>query len=241
MKKSQLNDEKKKPNAGQNFYSLTKLPALFFVFSLLFCSTSYALAPFYQINLIVFQYNTPPSPSFETPLPVASHSKEIYLAPVTTTTPSHSTYEILPHRFSALKSTLRRLKRSDQITPVLNITWQQSFDESKIGKTIRIQAGIAYDNQGKQILLPISDASEIACRQIDGTIQINVNHFFYVHLNLSNTITLNETSYNNITPLKTFTLNQLQRMRSRKLYYFDSPAFGALIKIMPYTPPDIST
>jgi len=141
-------------------------------------------------------------------------------------------YQALPDADYKLTKEQRRLKNSKNYRILLHKAWIQPA--VRRGKFVQLVSGHDYSPT-----MTNDDA------QVQGALQVNqYSSFFSVKANFTfkapteDAQSMQDQGYGQTEEklFQSFHLDQARRMRLDTLNYFDNPAFGILVKIMPYNP-----
>lgn len=180
---------------------------------------------------------------------------------------------------SQFNSLINKLSKRKGINSLLHMTWQQHMLSKPQTKPIRIYAGIDFGKEFKKDGSPIIKNNQIIhflnlndqisktinrpVWQLDGTLNIYLDHYLYIETNLvlrqkgekthypmsfshaSSVESIdeigspNDLSKERITEpfLYAIHMTQNRRVRSNEIHYFDHPALGMIIQIRKMTQP----
>jgi hypothetical protein len=223
---------------------------LFLLVAVSFFDAAYAVTDnrTYQINVIIFQQNNYSQflpEQFH--LPLNLNDKGLYLDKINPSEQS-VTYPLLtlqPYSQFGMKDQLLRLMRSSHYTVLLAFSWRDAFAyrESKkinlMGGAVTDDHGAPLDNEQFYWISTQPDLLNQLAWKLKGELDIKLQRYFELGLHLQFRQTLPDkitlSSQQNFVPYRLFDIEQTIRARSNKIYYFDNPAFGMIVKLTPYT------
>ena len=201
---------------------------LFLSTSLLILSLS-AMAesePWYQVEMIMFANQTPAPeqqiPSLTTKLIPDEQQTAIQLLPAAEAD-LNSSYPLVPQIDFLLQTTAKRLGHAANYRVLEHLAWLQPITQERKPAPVMINNNLS---------------EQVTPDNIHGLLWIKkARGYFNVKLLLQ----LEQTSDDGTTE-QHYQILQQQRVRSKRLVYFDHPLFGALVKITPAktpTPPPL--
>ncbi len=180
-------------------------------------SIGLANAAVYQVEMIIFSHLTQSGVTqeqWQSSNPPPSFSNTLSLQ----NTNASGYYQALSPEQFVLKREQSEFNRNPQYRTLLHTAWLQPFAGSTPPAIHLI------DNHSA----------------VNGTVRINVNHYFNVALNLYFAVPENMLArydnrnyFHHSNNLVYFHLTETRRMKSQELNYIDYPLFGVLIKIVP--------
>lgn len=187
-------------------------------FALLLFSLQSQAATWYHVELIVFeQLNTITDEQWP-------HMPEDKVTSLTLTPQSKSRF-IRPSRNSTLLTTASRLNNSSAYRVHYHSSWQQPIMSKRSAKAVKIHSGNGL---------------------IDGNIKLYKSTYLHAAVDLwllentqpqKNSWSDSSATDENINTVRNPNLNESRRIRSKKLFFFDHPKMGALLKITPIKSP----
>ncbi len=185
-----------------------------------------AWGAWYQIEVIVFQFNDPGTLEAERwpanpGAPRLDGATEL-LAPSDT----GQAYTQLRPQQLALGGVWSRLRSASEYTPLLHVGWRQPVHADASGLPVHIHGGKQYRVEG----LPEWE--------VDGTVQVARRRFLQVDVDLLDRRLVPAPGLTGGQGLQSFRIHQQRRMRSQELHYLDNPEVGALVLLSPFGVPD---
>jgi len=185
--------------------------------------------------------------------------------PVSASAADERPYQILDSESYQLNALKLQMSRHSQYRVLSHVAWRQPVIER--GKAIAIHLhsdmntpqpefvdeslSIDSNNIDSQFVSPLAntdntDTSEDA-ELFDGTLTIGISRYLHADINLyftesddvevvTEAATVNFSGTADSVP-SVYVLNESRRMRSKKLHYFDHPAYGVMLLITPYEKP----
>lgn len=196
------------------------------------------IAPYYQVETLIFSHITPDSLSSEHWLNEASPTRAAEtLSPSTTPFPTPTQGTMTLTRES------RRIDQAAGYRLLAHSAWIIPVQDLKKTVTLPVAGGNYYDQSGRALYLQdITNLSSTPySRELSGTLSISLDRYFNTQFNLSlseptdqlNSLDTTQQFSDWHNPLFAFTLHQQRRMPSRELNYLGHPLLGILIKITP--------
>lgn len=201
------------------------------------CSLQAApLAPFYQVDTLIFSHITPDALSSES---WAAENQ----ASIKSDALTDNFFPSAPKKSYTLTREMHRIDQQSNYRLLAHDSWIIPVAALKKTITLPIDGGNYYDQSG-QILFPqdVNNLQETPnSRELNGTLKISLDRYFNTTLNLFlneptdrlNTLDVTHQFSDWHNPLFTFKLHQQRRMPSRELNYIGHPLLGVLIKITP--------
>ena len=195
--------------------------------------------PWYDVELIVFEYKGPPGDGSElwsvdpgTPdLDNAAEPVVLSGAPPDVGAPTAAkrgspapvAFQVLDASTFKLKAVEGRLERSTAYAPLLHVAWRQPISSAP-AKGVRVHGG---PGAGEGV------------DTIDGVVRLSRGRFLQAGIDLlyrkpGGEAVTGDASSHNMRQANVFRLQQAKRIRGGETTYFDHPRFGALLLLTPF-------
>jgi len=158
-------------------------------------------------------------------------------------------YALIPEEEYRLTSAFRRLKKASYtLQPVVHLAWRQPVTNRKQSELLYVRA--LEKSPDILNIMEIIEPQAPTPPKLEGTLQISVNRYLHVQLDLLRYIektpsylAVDEFPENGLiietSAFNSYRMQSRRRMRSGELHYLDHPLMGALIQITPYKLPEI--
>lgn len=185
--------------------------------SLFFCVSAFAEPEIYQVELIIFKYQTPGD--YRAWQTAESHEFSNALELLTERQEGEppKLYQLLPMQEFSMQKEENRLANSDKFQILSHISWLQPSKDFWSAKTIRLTGGRQYQINQQNLF------------EIDGTLTIKQTKYLVINADLY----LTEPNEIDASELQSFHLKQTRRTNPNELNFIDSSQLGVLVKIFP--------
>lgn len=239
------------------------------IFLLVFVSLP-TFARSFNIEMIIFKRNVNPSQVNEAwPQDLEPISFERAFSYRNSSKMSAHRASLLPSGYYRLNKQYQALDRHAGFKPLVHVAWRQNDRGSSTSPVLHIQSGQDFSGRfaadGRSLNEIAADGTPTSLEEkplyeLDGTIQVYVQHYLYLKTNLdlripgknevvlqdsvidpSNADNEDEVQVGNLEPIKpkvevqdflnNYRMQQKRRIRSGETHYLDNPFLGVIIRI----------